>query len=1163
MSVEFLVGRAGSGKTHRCLNAIYSELSASAIEGPPLVLLVPEQASLQMERALVCDGPISATARAQVLSFRRLAVRILDAEGGLSGQPLSAAGRAMVLRAVVARLGKRLQYYRRVERMNGFFDRLGHTIGELIDENVSPDELRRIATTDANANSPHALKLCDLAAIYERYLTALGPDRVDPSRILELARKRLADSDVLSGAKLWVDGFAGFTEQERLLLTEWVARCQHAVVTLLIDPDYHSQAQSLEQIDSGDVFAPIQRSYLSLKRGFEKRDIAVASTGIRPAENLSRFAARSTLCRLETALASDPPLSIGAPPDAALPDQGALLIEAPDRRAEVAYAVGEILEAVRCDRDPLRYRDIAIVTRDLSIYHDLIAAALDQYDIPYFVDRRQPAGHHPLVEFIRGCVNLAANDFALHDVRLLLKTGLLAPGPVLSDELENYLLAFGIEGAEKWTTQPWRYRSRRSARPRKEPHEDVGLERINRARTMLLDQLDGFLTYAQDAHSANRWADALKTLVESHWVTGRIERWAQRAEADGRIHLADTHRQVVDLVMELIDDLAFGLDDTSLDARRLSAVLDAGFSQMTLGLTPPTVDQILVGSIDRSRNPSLRRVIVLGLNEGVFPKRWESDSLLSDDDRARFDAEFSTIGASSRRRILEERLLLYIAATRASERVTFCYAACSDGASRELTPSHYVAALRSALPELKLKVLEETSNSPSLDSVYDVNDLAKAITIRMRRRPPLAQDDPVERTRWNDLYRVARTHEQARGALSHSTAALAYSNDAALDHHAAASLFCGTYRASVSELETFATCPFKRFAQYGLRLRERDVASMDSRNMGTVDHEVLERLVGDIIGRSENVASLHDTEIIARLERAAEQVGAIRTESGQPATARDAHWIKRSASRLAPAIRQQLRAFRCGAFQPIAVEAAFGFERIEGSLAPLTVNTPKGRVALLRGYIDRIDAAQTPQGAFGVVIDYKSSDKKLEMDRAFYGLSLQLPAYLLAMRNGASKITDTPIQPVGALYVTLRRGYVSVEHPNLFNAEPGAIKARGILDAAALHLFENIPSGQWSEHFNVFRKKDGSLGRRDTSDAIVSSDLQSILQFVERKLGQICDAVLDGDVRVAPYRLRTESPCTHCPYKSVCRFEITDGNARYLPTMSQADAIKSIKAVVE
>ncbi len=52
MAVRFILGRSGSGKTSYCIKALVDTLlEPDSIS--PLILLVPEQASLQTERALL------------------------------------------------------------------------------------------------------------------------------------------------------------------------------------------------------------------------------------------------------------------------------------------------------------------------------------------------------------------------------------------------------------------------------------------------------------------------------------------------------------------------------------------------------------------------------------------------------------------------------------------------------------------------------------------------------------------------------------------------------------------------------------------------------------------------------------------------------------------------------------------------------------------------------------------------------------------------------------------------------------------------------------------------------------------------------------------------------------------------------------------------------
>ena len=64
-------------------------------------------------------------------------------------------------------------------------------------------------------------------------------------------------------------------------------------------------------------------------------------------------------------------------------------------------------------------------------------------------------------------------------------------------------------------------------------------------------------------------------------------------------------------------------------------LLDRALENLSLGLIPPTVDQVLVSSVTRSRVPELDAVFVLGVLEGQMPKVLPEDPILSDAQRKR------------------------------------------------------------------------------------------------------------------------------------------------------------------------------------------------------------------------------------------------------------------------------------------------------------------------------------------------------------------------------------------------------------------------------------------------------------------------------------------------------------------------------------------------
>src|SRR5690606_24649950 len=134
-------------------------------------------------------------------------------------------------------------------------------------------------------------------------------------------------------------------------------------------------------------------------------------------------------------------------------------------------------------------------------------------------------------------------------------------------------------------------------------------------------------------------------------------------------------------------------------------VLESALETFDLALAPPTADQVLVGQADRTRTPDhVKAVLVLGLNEGVFPFAPRDASVLSDAERQELDRRSFEVEAGSERRLLDEELLGYVVMTAASHRL-YVSRALADDAGRPLGPSPFWERLRRAFPDVAPLVL--------------------------------------------------------------------------------------------------------------------------------------------------------------------------------------------------------------------------------------------------------------------------------------------------------------------------------------------------------------------------------------------------------------------------------------------------------------------------
>jgi len=272
MAGRFVIGRAGSGKTARMLEAVRAELSRSAW-GPRLILLVPEQSTFQVERVLLETGGLPGFLRAEVLSFRRLARRVLAGAGGPLLADLTEPGRAMLLRRILSE--GTFPSFGPIAGRPGVVSRIARTIGEFQRECVTPADLRALVAGAIDPSSPLGRKLADLGGILEAYLAALEGKRLDPDALIDRLRRAIASCEWLRGARIWVDGFAGFTRSERRALVELARIAESVELSLLADPGAPVFARRVAAEDELCLFHRTEKTYVRLREDFAEAGLAI------------------------------------------------------------------------------------------------------------------------------------------------------------------------------------------------------------------------------------------------------------------------------------------------------------------------------------------------------------------------------------------------------------------------------------------------------------------------------------------------------------------------------------------------------------------------------------------------------------------------------------------------------------------------------------------------------------------------------------------------------------------------------------------------------------------------------------------------------------------------------------------------------------------------
>ena len=1159
MSVSFVIGRAGSGKTRRCLDAIIESLRKQPI-GPPIFWLLPRQATFSMERELTCNSGLGGFLRARVLSFEQLGHEILRERGGGGIPEVTPLGRQMILGHLLRRNAASLKFFRNAARQPGLAAKLDATFGEFErcgKDAADLDLLMSELDAAGSAADPVALldKVHDLHLIYNAYTHYLGQDRLDQHQRLLHVLRSIEDSTLFKDAAVYVDGFLEFSEYERRVLARLGKVCRSVEITLPMDP--RSQVIRRPDLfpDDASLFHPVEMAYRRLRIVLRDENVPVDDP-ITLLNAIHRFNTPALQAIEKHAFGS-------AVTHVQRSSEGLELLEAPTRSAEVDAAARRIKQYLNAG---LRLRDIAVLARDLSEYSDLITVSFAEHGIRYFIDRRRKTGHHPLLQLVRAILAIAQQDWPHEGLMTLLKTGLTGIDAEASDALENYVLAHRIRGEQWNAAEPWEFHVKELSGIREPAHAEGEESKeasgdVDAHRRAIVGAIAPFLERSRKSTTVRETVSALFEVIERFPVRATLGAWMETAQTQGDFEQMNEHSQVWADLIGLFDQMVDLLGDERVSLAGFQEILEAGLDQFDLGLTPPTVDEVLVGEVERTRTPDLKAVLVWGLNEGCFPRVTGENSVLSDSDRRELHRRNLEVSPASDRRLLNEALLGYLAFTSSSDSL-YLSRSLTDAGAKPLGPSSFWRRIVKMFPSLRPTVLP----SEQRDDASLIATPRQLVTSLMRwaRRPEIEEHRPPAVEPWPALYQWLATEPRLDDAIlrarSGAWRALSYDNTAALSTAITAELFASPLRAGVNQIETFAACPFKHFVSFGLGLSARDdddaVSAMD---LGHVYHHVLEKLVSDLLKQQKSWADLNNKQKQTLIRAAVDKVGHTLRGEIMLSTARNRYLLNRIEKTLGQVVATQKTAAGRGRFKPAFSNVRFG----DGErLAEFIVPTPRRRELRLSGKIDRVDLNENGDDA--AVIDYRLGKGLLSLAEVYHGLSLQLLTYLLVLEANGQTLAGRKLTPAAAFYVRMLRSLGNVKHPSeaLSPDDPAfllAVKPRGLIDEQFVRAMDTALETGLSDVVNAFVKKDGNFGAKGTSDLANADEVSALLAHVRKRLGELADGILDGEIGITPYMLGQATPCPNCDYRGICRFESRSGY-HMLESMGRTEVLVQVVA---
>ncbi len=1118
MSLQFILGGSGSGKS----TALYRDFISNSIKEPDrsFYLCVPDQFTMQTQKDIVSMHPDRGILNLDILSFGRLTYRAFR-DQGVNRPILDDTGKNLILRHLAGEHKEELPMLSSKLSKEGFIHEVKSVLSEFMQYGISPEGVEELKSAAAGHGSLKA-KLSDLQVLYKAFRGYLGEHYLTSEEALNVLCRIIPKLEFLRGSVLAFDGFTGFTPIQLKVVEGLLKVCSRVVVVLTVDP-----AAAEKTIREEELFCLSKKTRelleaMAFENGIEREQDILLTKSL-------RFTKSKELETLEKQLfrgsRKETPPQSGGYEDI--------------RIAEYSNPAAELRDVCRqiraLTREGCQYRDMAIILGDMEPYRDWIDIETKVFGIPCFLDETNNLRMNPLVELSEGALEILSGGFQLDAVLRFLRSGISSFSLPEADRLELYMVAYGLRGRKAYENA--------FVYTKKLELSAEELQELNALRERLLSDL-GELLAGPGTDTAASWCERLYSLFVRVRAEEKLAAYAKAFEERGESSSAMEYSQVYRYMIDLLDQIHSLLGEEKLNAREFLDILSSGISEIRIGRIPQNVDRVLIGDMERTRLAgNIKILFFLGAGDANIPKSSAGGGLLSQLDRELLLRAGYELSPSGRQLQFTQRLYLYMNLTRPMERLFLSWYRV-DGEGSSVRPSYLVSELRSLFPGIPLRRPEEEERIESIETAAS-GRTALAESLRKEDQGLLryfyAKWDPA-------LYRKLL-----------KAACLSY-REHPLPTGVSLQLFGPTLHTSISRLEAYSGCPYAHFLRYGLKLRERSEADYSAVDTGTVLHAALQMIPGYLEQEGYTLRDFPDELPEKLVPPVIRQICDSYGEALFSSTARNSYLI----TQFQRILVRSLKAFRNQLSKGVFREAFYELEVRDMGEDPIYVPVSGSNVRLTcHGRIDRADIAETEEGAFLKIVDYKTGAKKFRASAVYEGIELQLPVYMEAAIGALKEKFGGRLAPGGMFYLPVQDPVMSVETVRKQeNAWQKSYMPSGLIRADQVKLFdESLGAGASSEVVPAGYKKDGSFTA--TSGVADKEEFAAIGNYGKRKVKELGSRILSGEIPLQPLRFQDRTPCMYCEFRKACGFDIRiPGCRERVSVISDREAMAKMKELM-
>lgn len=1113
MSLRIIYGRAGTGKSEYCYREIAEKIKADN----QILIITPEQFSFTAEKKLMEAIDANAVFNAEVVTLSRMAYRVINEIGGRTETNLSKCGKAMLIYSILNNNKKELKL---IGKNDENVDMLDTAITEFKKHGISIEQLKQ--EIDKQEDIYLKNKLTDLSLVYEGFENQLSGKYIDETDLLTILAENIENTDMFNNQYIYIDEFAGFTKQEYQIIEKLILVANQVTVTICIDE------LNIPKNPNTDIFYSNENTVNKLFEIAQNCGTKVEEIKL---ENKYRFKSNE-LKHLEENLYENRPHKYTNSVE------NIKLFLAKNQYSEIEEVAKNILKLVR--DNGYRYKDISIITKNISNYSSLARAIFDKYDIPIFIDENRDLNQNIIIQYILSVLEIFTKNWSYESVFNYIKTGF---SNIEEDEifkLEKYCLKWGIK-QNKWKKE-FTY-------GKYEEKDKTEIERLERIRKDIVNPLMKLKSDIDNDKTAEGISKSIyKFLVEEN-IAEKINKKIEELEKVGQVDLVKEYQSSLQTILDILDEIVLVFGDDKMTIDKYAQILKVGFKNSNLTKIPGTQDQVIMGDVDRSRSHKVKAIFIIGLNDGEFPSVHKDEGFLNDLDRETLKQDGIELAKGTIENLYEDNFNIYKAFSTAEEKLYLLYSS-SDVQGKALRPSMLINKIKKIYPMLQEEsdVIETKAEVLNKKTTYD------ELIIQLSK---LKEQDEIDKV-WYYVYDYYKKDTEWNTKLEQNLKGLNYTNiPEKIEQTNIDKLYGNTLVTSISKLERYRSCPFSYYLQYGLKIKPEEELKIQTLNTGTFIHEIIDEFFGTVREAGIKLAEITDEQLAEIINKIIDEKLKQSQNYIFTSTAKYRALVVRLKKIIQKALKYIIGTLVQSRFEVLGTEVEFGEN---GKYKPIRLTLEDGKRIEIIGKIDRIDTAQSEDGRYLRIIDYKSSAKNIDLNEVYAGLQIQLLTYL----DAACKEED--LMPAGVLYFSMLEQMIKadkrMEQEEIEEKIRANFKMKGLIlaDVNVVKLHDKKLEKGSSALVPAYIDKEGNLSEKKTS-GVTAEQFEELQKYMYIVIKQISREILGGNIDLKPYYKDKKTPCKYCDYKSVCGFNMggCENNYNYIDKKSKEEILAKIK----